>query len=134
MANERIRLDMSVGDIIMAMGGRNPGALTACTQLLKHGEKVDPDSFGGGLGSLLMLDTLGIYEGRLYMLWSDVCRRDVGKTIAVIRAHQLGGLAGVNTQTLNYAIDNRGAGIDLDAVVEAVKGRLPNFNPEAVAA
>lgn len=134
MANERIKLDMSVRDVIMTMGGGNPDALTACMELLSKGERVDPDAFGGGLSSLLMLDTLGIYEERIYMLWSDVCKRDVGKTIAVLRAHQLGQLAGVDSKTLNHAIDNRGAGIDLDAVVEAVKSRLPNFNPEAVAA
>jgi len=43
-------------------------------------------------------------------------------------------LAGVDKKTLNDAIDNRGIGIDIDAVVEAVKSRLLNFNPEAVAA
>ena len=135
MANERIRLNkMSYLDVIMAMGGGNPGALTACKELLLKGEKVDPDAFFGGLNSLLMLDTLGIYEERIYMLWSDVCKRDVGKTIAVLRAYQLGHLTGVDKKALNHAIDNRGAGIDLDAVVEAVKSHLPNFNPEAVAA
>ncbi len=134
MANERIKLGMSVKDLIVAMGGGNPGALKACMELLLKGEKVDPDAFSGGLGNLLMLDTLGIYEERIYMLWSDVCGRDVGKMIAVLRAHQLGQLAGVDTKVLNHAIDNRGAGIDLDAVVEAVKSRLPNFNPEAVVA
>jgi len=131
MANERIRLGMSVSDVIRMMGGKNPGALTVCMELLSKGEKVDPDAFGGGFRSLLMLDTLGIYEERIYMLWSDVCKCDVGKMIAVLRAYQLGQLTG---KVLNHAIDNRGAGIDLDAVVEAVKSRLPNFNPEAVAA
>lgn len=134
MASERIKLDMSIEDVIMAMGGGNPGALTACMELLSRGEEMDPDAFCGGLNNLLMLDMLGIYEERIYMLWNDVCKRDVGSMIAVLRAHQLDQLAGVDTETLNHAIDNRGAGIDLDAVVEAVKSRLPNFNPEAVAA
>ncbi|MFA5942192.1 MAG: hypothetical protein WC798_00755 [Candidatus Paceibacterota bacterium] len=134
MANERIRLEMTVQEMLMAMGGGNPGALTVCMELLKKGEKIDPDAFNGGFASLLDLDTLGIYEHRIWGLYKDVCGCHVGKTIAVLRAHQLGQLAGVDTKTLNHAIDNRGAGIDLDAVVEAVKSRLPNFNPEAVAA
>lgn len=133
MANERIRADMSVQDIVMAMSGGNLSAIITCMELLSTNKKVDPDAFDSGLFSILMLDTLGIYEERIYMLWNDVCKRDVSKMIAVIRAHQLGQLAGVDSMTLNHAIDNRGAGIDLDAVVEAVKSRLPNFNPEAVA-
>ena len=134
MANERIKLDMTVQDMLFAMGGGNPGALTVCIQLLKDGEKIDPDAFIGGFASILDLDTLGIYEHRIWGLYKDVCGCHLGKMIAVLRANQLGQLAGVNAQALNHAIDNRGAGIDLDAVVEAVKSRLPNFNPEAVAA
>jgi hypothetical protein len=134
MANERINLSMSLKDVVLAMGGGNPGALTACMQLVRYGEVVDPDAFGGGLSSLLLLDTLGIYEERIYMLWNDVCNRDIGKMVAVLRANQLGQLAGVDKKAITHAIDNRGDGIDIDAVVEAVKNRLPRFAPEAVAA
>jgi hypothetical protein len=80
-----------------------------------------------------MLDTLGIYEHRIWGLYKDVCDCHLGKMIAVLRANQLGQLAGVNAHALNHAIDNYGDGIDLNAVVEAVKSRLPNFNPEAIA-
>lgn len=129
MANERIKLDM-MADVIMVVSGGSPEAMSVCIEILKNGDKIDPDLFAGGLGSLLMLDTLGIYGSRLYMLWNDVCKRSVGRMIAVLRANQLGQLAGVDSKTLNHAIDNCGVGINLDAVVEAVKNRLPNFNPE----
>jgi len=77
-----------------------------------------------------MMDTLGIYEERIWGLYEDVCGGEPGKVIALLRAYQLGQLAGVTLEALNHAIDNRGDGLDLEAVVEAVKGRLPNFNPE----
>ena len=83
------------------------------------------------LAQLMALDSLGIWEERVYMLWNDVCHRDTGKTIAVLRAYQLGQLAGVTKQALDHAIDHRGQGLDLEAVVAAVKQRLPNFNPSA---
>lgn len=135
MANERIKLEMTVQDMLLAMSGGNPGALTVCMELLKNGEKIDPDEFfKGGFASILDLDTLGIYEHRIWKLYKDVCGGHLGKMVAVLRANQLGQLAGVNAQALNHAIDNSGAGIDLDAVVEAVKSRLPNFNHEAVTA
>lgn len=128
MANERIKLNMSIQDVVLAMGGGNPGALTACMELLKHGAFVDPDAAMGSLNPLLLLDTLNIWESRLYMLWNDVCDRDVEMMIAVLRAYQLGQLAGVTKDVLQHAIDNRGEGIDLNAVVVAVNMRLPNFN------
>ena len=121
---------MSWLEVILAMSGGNPGAIIVCIELLARGEKVDSDTFDGGINSLLILDRLGIYGERIYLLWNDVCRQHIGKMIAVLRAYQLGRLAAVNTETINHAIDNRGAGIDLDAVVEAVKSRLPNFNPD----
>jgi hypothetical protein len=112
------------------MSGGNPGAMVACTQLLEHGKAIDPRAFSP-LANILDLDTLHIYDDRIYMFWNDVCGRDVGKMIAVLRANQLGQLAGVNAQTINYAIDHRGQGLNLKNVVEAVKERLPEFNPEA---
>lgn len=129
----RVKLDMNTQDLLIAMGDGNPGALTACVELLKHGAHIDPDSALGGFNPLLHLDFLGIYEERIYMLWNDVCDRDIGKMIAVLRANQLGGLAGVIKETIDHAIDNRGEGIDLDAVLVAVKERLPNFNQDVVA-
>lgn len=134
MAHERISLEMTFEEILLKMSGGNPGAITVCMELLSKGEKVDPDASLGGFSSLLLLDTLGIYEGRIWGLYKDVCGCHIGKMIAVLRAKQLGQLAGIDTQTLNYAIDNYGKGIDLDAVVAAVTGVLPNFNLEPVAA
>lgn len=48
ISKERITLDMSVKDMVFAMSGGNPGAMTACLELLSKGEKIDPDAFGGG--------------------------------------------------------------------------------------
>lgn len=141
MANERIQLNMSVDmailDIIMTMGDDdNPGALTTtCAELLSNSKMVDPDAFADELrlSTLSALDTLGICGKHIYMLWRDVCERDIGKMIAVLHAYQLGQLAGVDAKTLNHAINNRGAGIDLIAVVKAVQSHIQNFNPETVA-
>src|SRR3989338_1647639 len=128
MAKERLTdLNASVMDIIITMSGGNPGALTACMELMRKGHLVDPDDIFQGLGSIMTLDTMNIWDSRLYMLWSDVCGRDIGKMIDVLRAYQLGQLAGATEAVINYAIDNRGKGLDLDAVVAAVQQRLPNF-------
>ncbi len=132
MAKERIKLEMTIQELIFAMSGGNPGAITVCLGLLENGEKIDPDAFPGGLSSILALDTLGIYDSRIWMLYKDVCGEHLGKMIAVLRAHQLGQLAGVTVDVLNHAIDNRGDGIDIDEVVTAVTNRLTNFQPNLV--
>lgn len=60
-----------------------------------------------------------------------VCGQDIVKTHAVLRAQQLGL---VSAAAVAHATDNRGAGIDVDALVAAVRERLPNFAPSNAAA
>jgi hypothetical protein len=121
-------LKMTVRDVIITMSGGNPGAMTACMELTKETPKIDPDAAMGGLGTLLSLDMLGIYDSRLYMLWNDVCNRNVADMLAVLRADQMGQLAGVTATKINYAIDNRGKGLDLKEIMKAVQKELPRFN------
>lgn len=125
MANERIRFDMTMTDVVVAMSEGNPGAMRTCMELIKEAPTVDPDSGLGALGPLLQLDSLNIWGPRLYMLWNDVCDRDVPAMIAILRANQLGSLS---ETAINHAIDNRGEGIDLTAIINMVKDRLPGFN------
>lgn len=128
---ERIELHDTLMSAVIKLCGGNPGALRACCEMAKTSPTVDPDSFAGGLGPLLSLDTQGIYGPRIWMLFSDVCECDPIKALALLRAVQLGFLS---ESDLDHAIDNRGQGVDVDAMVAAVKGRLPRFRSEAVAA
>lgn len=118
---------MSVQDAVLAMCRNDAGPIIACMELLKHGRRVDPDA-GHPIRSLIQLDELGIYDGRIWILWNDVCGRDVVKMLAVLRASQLGEL---DAGELNCVIDNGGAGLDLDAIVEEVKRQLPRFDSAA---
>ena len=121
------RIDMHDTEIssIMKMSEGNPGAMSICTRLLREGGEIDTDDIFGGLGSILMLDTLGVYGSEIWMLYKDVCGEDLGKMLAVIRANQLDE---VSDDIVKHAIQNRGNGLDVNACVEFVKGRLPGFN------
>ncbi len=124
MINERIQLNDSMLDVVSKMSEGNPGALTVCMELLRETENIDKDSALGGLGTILSLDSFNIYVSRIWMLYKDVCKQDIVKTIAVLRACQLG----ILTRTsLNYAIDNYGRGIDVESLYKQVKAKLPNF-------
>ena len=111
-------------DVVMKLSEGNPGALSVCMQVLLEGTEIDPDGFGGGLGALLGLDTLGIYEPRIWMLYKDVCRQDLPTMLAMLRGWQLGI---INADVLNHAIDNYGQGLDILSAYAKVHEQLPAF-------
>jgi len=117
-------LEMSVQDVVSKLAGGNPGAVVVCSAILKEGEGIDPDGLLGGLGLVLMLDTFGIYEDKIWMLHKDVCGQDLQKTIGLLRSCQMGLLP---ESALRDAIDNRGRGIDVDELIDRLREILPNF-------
>lgn len=140
MKGTRLKLEMTLQDVVVAMAqdnpgdGINPGAMACCVELINNGDAIDPDAaMGGGFAAIMHMDSMGIYGSRIYQLWNDVCGRDLTKMIAMLRADQLGQLAGVTETKILRAIANRGEGIDLDAVVVAVMERLPSFRPQVLA-
>ena len=122
--NTKLELTDTPQDMIIKLSEGNPGAMTICTRLLNEGAKIDPDSALGGYSNLLDLDTLNIYGGRIWMLYKDVCKEDIVKTVAMLRANQLGIL---QKDKLIHAIDNYGNGINVDELHTQVKDRLPSF-------
>ena len=127
--NVRIKLEDTTLDIIVKLSGGNPGAMVVCQKILDKGEEIDPDGVLGGLGILLMLDTFGIYEHRIWQLYKDVCKQNIVLTIAMLRSVQLGILV---EEKLQYAIDNYGKGIDVDSLYKKIKERLPKFFDELI--
>ncbi|MFA5150828.1 MAG: hypothetical protein WC433_08055 [Candidatus Omnitrophota bacterium] len=124
MNTTRIEGSDSVQDMFFKMSEGNPGALTVLMSLYTDGKKIDPDNFMPGLGEILSLDTLGVYGSKIWMLYKDVCGEDLVKMCAVMRANQLGF---VNSDLIISAINNYGAGIDIDDLLKQVKARLPEF-------
>lgn len=130
MADERLKGEMSPQEGILALGGGNPGALHVCTFLMAVSSKVDPDAVPNGWAPLMTLDMLNVWEERIWYLWKDVCGEDSVNMVALLRACQLG-IAGVTKPIIDTAIDDHIAWKGLPALVDAVKERLPNFNPAA---
>lgn len=129
----RATLEMSPLEIMVEMAEGNPGAAVALAEIFAATPKIDPQCAFGGLNVILTLDDMGIYGSRIWCLWKDVCGRDPVKVLAMLRARQLGSLAGVTQAAINHAIDNRGEGIDHKAILAAVKAELTQFNAQPVA-
>jgi len=109
---DRVTLEDSFMDVVIKLAEGNPGAMNVIMQLYQNAAHIDPQDFMGGLGSVLALDTHGIYGSRIWMLYKDVCGEDLVMTVAQLRAVQLGI---IGQSILDHAIDNYGAGIDVDA-------------------
>lgn len=126
--NPRISLTDTMKDIVVKMAGGNPGAITVIMKIIAESPKIDPQGAMMGLQPILILDTLNIYEERIWMLYKDVCRQDIVKTLACIRGCQLGI---ITEQQLNRFIDGQENTFVPDDLLEKVKERLEEFDAEA---
>lgn len=128
MQKERIKLTDSTMDVMMKMSDGNPGALNVLMQMLKS-DSIDPDAAMGGLGSILLLDTWGIYGSDIYILNNDICDRDLPKTLAVLRATQMGMFSSDILKDACHRQDRSGkALVPVDELYLKVKEALPNFD------
>jgi len=123
--NPRIELTDSVINMLRKMAGGNPGAINVLSMLIN--EDIDKDSAMGGVGNVLSLDTLNIYEDRIWVLFKDVCGENLEKMIAVLRGHQLGILT---KHDIDGAISGNGS-INTDEILSSVKGQLKYWRSPA---
>lgn len=120
----KIKLTDTLGDVVYKMSEGNPGGMRVCADIIEYGGEIDTDAAMGGIGIVLLLDTYEVYGSKIWMLYKDVCREELWKTIAIMRACQLGI---ISKDQLHYAIENRGKGIDIEATLNEVLGCLHGF-------
>lgn len=124
MSNTRIELEDNTMSAIMKLSNGNPGAMQVCIDILNESGNIDTDTFLGGFGTLLSLDTENVYGTEIWMLYKDVCKEKLYRMVAVLRACQLGI---ISNSALHHAINNRGEGINVDELVVKVTEKLPGF-------
>ena len=86
----KLELSDNTLDVIVKMSEGNPGAWTFLCQMLNKKDwfaNVDP------LMVILMFDTLELYGSKLYMVWNDICGRDLNKVDLLIRNWQMGNIS-----------------------------------------
>lgn len=121
--NTRIESTDSPISAMVKLAEGNPGAVTVLCEILQQGEKIDPDAALGGLAHIFSLDTYGIYGHRIWLLYKDVCNKDIIAVLAILRAVQLGIL---QESIVQSAIDNN-QWLDCETILAAVQKELPNF-------
>lgn len=125
----KINLTDSTTDVVVKMSDGNPGAMDVIMKLLTQANNIDSNDIMGGLGKILLLDTYGIYGTDIYVLYNDICDRNLSKMVAVIRATQMGLF---NSHILRDACSRQDSSgrklIPVDELCEKIKERLPLFN------
>lgn len=121
----RLTLEMTGQDMIMAVGGGNPGGLTVLINSIKLGPIVDPDSALGPFTFLMLCDTYGIYESEIWLLFKDVARENYAHAHGLLRAMQMGI---VSPTVVKTAMQNYGRGINVQEILDKLVEKLPSFN------
>lgn len=118
---ERIDLNDTMMNIAVKMAEGNPGAVTVLVQLID--DKSDPDSWAGGIGNLLSLDTHGIYGSNIWVMFKNCCNQNILNVVTVLRAVQLGLYT---ERELWQCIDTR-TPIDCNQLLAKVRKKLTRF-------
>lgn len=125
----RIKLNDTTLSAVSKMSEGNPGAGITLMEMLTEGEKIDPDSALGGFGSILSLDTHGIYGTDIYIFHNDICGGEISKVIAVLRACQLGLFSPSILKDACSRQDRSGVSmVPVADLYAKVKERLPDFD------
>ena len=127
MSKQRIQLTDSTMDVVVKMSEGNPGAMNVLMMILST-KNIDPNNMEG-LAPILLLDALGIYGTDIYVLHNDLCNRNLSKTLAVLRAVQLGLFSESILVDACHRQDYSGRElVPVDELCVKVKERLPEFN------
>lgn len=79
----RIKLFDNTTIAITKLTEGNYGAINACCLLMKEGSSIYP--YENGFEYIKNLDDIGIYGTDIYVLWNDICQRDLSKMISLLR-------------------------------------------------
>jgi hypothetical protein len=129
----RIQLEDSTRDVIAKMAGSSTQATSILMQMVSKGELIDPDNMMGGLGAILSMDTIGIYEEDIYRMYKHVCMEDLTLVFSMLRGVTLGIIPPYEL-TSNVSVGSR-AEMSYDRkiqILEQVQARLPRFGRVAV--
>jgi hypothetical protein len=126
----RLKPNTKITEAFIIMAEGNPGAITVLGELTRHEQAIDPYSALGGIGTMLDLDSHGVYGPRIWICYKDLCGQDIVKMIAVWRAAQLGIISSTRITGAISAFEQRmpqPVPLDVDDVLAKLRVELPRF-------
>ena len=127
----RVKMTQSITDAVIAMAEGNPGAATVLMELAQKSPHIDPAS-DSSMIPLMHLDDMGIYGANIWILFSDICHKDIVFTLAVIRARQLGliSMPQVVSAIADARVNRTQNVFHVPTILARVKEFLPDFAKE----
>jgi hypothetical protein len=122
----RLKLEQLPSEAVFAMSGGNPGAIRVLVDSIEQGADIDPDAaMLGGFSFLMNLDTFGIYDSDIWILYKDICGENLSHTIGLVRAVQCGCVS--KNDLLEAIKAERRHNLDVQSALVKLKETLPNF-------
>ena len=114
---------------ITKMADKNYGAWEVLTRIFSQGGDIDPELRNNAMLPIKALDAFGIYGKAIYILYNDICYRDLPKTLAVIKAASLQLFSDDVLKVACSREDCSGrALVPVFDLYEKIRYRFPNFN------
>ncbi len=105
---------------IEAAADNNFGAAKVLTDLIAQSTKSGANSVEEALKLIDQLQQQNITGGKIWQLYKDVAKENIGDMLTVLKANQLGV---VSNDALTYAMSHRGEGLDLALVAKEVEAK-----------
>lgn len=87
--NRITSLEQTGMEVLLSLADGNPGAVSVMAKVIKHMPEVDPTAWHPWL-PIFMLDQYEIYGPDIWVLFKDVCGKEIVYFLAFLRAKQLG--------------------------------------------
>ncbi len=130
----RISLYDSIEHIIIAMSQGNPGAMNVLLQMFAPDTPgVNFFPFSERVLCVMFLDEIGIYGTDIYVLYNDICDRDILKAFAVIKATQEGDFPSATLKDACHRQDYSGREmVPVNDLLATIKERYPGLGRESI--
>jgi hypothetical protein len=75
---------------LIEMCENNTGAYLCLMKLMDSNRRIDPTNAFGPMGTIIVLHSSKLKGNSIHLLYNEICQQNIARTIAVIRAVQLG--------------------------------------------
>ncbi len=125
---KRMNLDDQISEGISKMVKGNTAALLAMMNILEDNGQTDPSSDQGSFSIIFTLDDLQIWDEAIGTLWTDICKTNTTRLIALVKAVSLNLLDGEILRNECYNFNPDQTIIDVEDVYNQVCNVCPDFD------
>lgn len=120
----RVNHKMNLMEAVQAVSNGIPGTIAVLARVMKEYPKYDPENSMGIFGYIFTMDMFQIYDEGLWIIHSRLCDMQIVKTIAILRALQLGL---ITPREINNLLQSNLVSLDFLILITEIRTKVPNF-------